>query len=512
MKKFFSVLLAVILCFALSGVSMAEPGELLSIQSIAINDDRTIEMQFYSAASETLQPSDLTLTLDNDELAVDTVFGHSTVGMGTSWLFLVDTSTVSTRSGDEPVKALLNGLIGGIGEKDNAAILSTGVELDGIELVENKKTLENMIDSLLKSDPAKLNATINTALDFLKKNEDVLARSCVVIISNGENIDADEAELKKLQNAVAKSGATVHTVSFARNYASKDALSCYASISAASIGGLNFQAEIKPKEEIVAGMAEQIFANEQLFRTLKTQPVPENVDGSKLTLTLNASGVQGVYTLTAGEQLNLRMSRPLPSEKPTQKPTIDPTADPTADPTVAPTDGPIPDPDPDDYLVYVLIGVGAIALCAVIIMINAVRKGRKQKDVVVPPAPIDPVGPPDEPDGPVEPEKPEKTGKIRVMLTLLDSNRDAVYTADMVSELLVGRDMTSVKLLLPSDDLKISGTHLVLRYIQGTMFVEDLSRNGTSVNGQRIQKLTKLRQHDVLTMGVSRFRITWVEE
>lgn len=63
--------------------------------------------------------------------------------------------------------------------------------------------------------------------------------------------------------------------------------------------------------------------------------------------------------------------------------------------------------------------------------------------------------------------------------------------------------------VLPSDDLKISGTHMILRYIQGSMFVEDLSRNGTKVNDVRISKPTKLHQQDILTLDLSRYRIMW---
>ena len=74
-------------------------------------------------------------------------------------------------------------------------------------------------------------------------------------------------------------------------------------------------------------------------------------------------------------------------------------------------------------------------------------------------------------------------------------------------ELMVGHDPARAKLLLI--DPKISGAHLRLRYTDGVLIAEDISRNGTNVNGVRIQHPAVLNRRDVLTMGSTQFQITW---
>ena len=72
------------------------------------------------------------------------------------------------------------------------------------------------------------------------------------------------------------------------------------------------------------------------------------------------------------------------------------------------------------------------------------------------------------------------------------------------ADVYVGREGEGITL----DDLEVSRRHAVLRISQETVTIEDLgSRNGTFVNGNRIDSVTTIGHGDVVKLGTTSFDV-----
>jgi len=80
---------------------------------------------------------------------------------------------------------------------------------------------------------------------------------------------------------------------------------------------------------------------------------------------------------------------------------------------------------------------------------------------------------------------------------------------EVVGELVVGRENVDVEI----DDAELSRRHFAVRPAAGGLEVEDLgSRNGTRVDGTRIDGPTRVRHGAVVTVGMTTFAIELPQE
>jgi pSer/pThr/pTyr-binding forkhead associated (FHA) protein len=80
---------------------------------------------------------------------------------------------------------------------------------------------------------------------------------------------------------------------------------------------------------------------------------------------------------------------------------------------------------------------------------------------------------------------------------------------EVVQELVVGRENVDVEV----DDSELSRRHFAVRPVAGGLEVEDLgSRNGTRVDGTRIDGPTRVRHGAVVTVGMTTFAIEVPQE
>ena len=76
---------------------------------------------------------------------------------------------------------------------------------------------------------------------------------------------------------------------------------------------------------------------------------------------------------------------------------------------------------------------------------------------------------------------------------------------EVSEELVVGRENVDVVI----DDAELSRRHFAIRPVAGGLEVEDLgSRNGTRVDGTRIDGPTRVRHGAVLTVGMTTFAVS----
>ena len=80
---------------------------------------------------------------------------------------------------------------------------------------------------------------------------------------------------------------------------------------------------------------------------------------------------------------------------------------------------------------------------------------------------------------------------------------------EVVHELVVGRENVDVEV----DDAELSRRHFAVRPVAGGLEVEDLgSRNGTRVDGTRIDGPTRVRHGAVVTVGMTTFAVEVPQE
>jgi pSer/pThr/pTyr-binding forkhead associated (FHA) protein len=80
---------------------------------------------------------------------------------------------------------------------------------------------------------------------------------------------------------------------------------------------------------------------------------------------------------------------------------------------------------------------------------------------------------------------------------------------EVASELVVGRENVDVEI----DDAELSRRHFAVRPVAGGLEIEDLgSRNGTRVDGTRIDGPTRVRHGAVVTVGMTTFAVEVPQE
>ena len=80
---------------------------------------------------------------------------------------------------------------------------------------------------------------------------------------------------------------------------------------------------------------------------------------------------------------------------------------------------------------------------------------------------------------------------------------------EVAQELVVGRENVDVEI----DDAELSRRHFAIRPVAGGLEVEDLgSRNGTRVDGTRIDGPTRVRDGAVVTVGMTTFAVEAPQE
>ena len=80
---------------------------------------------------------------------------------------------------------------------------------------------------------------------------------------------------------------------------------------------------------------------------------------------------------------------------------------------------------------------------------------------------------------------------------------------EVSEELVIGRENVDVEI----DDAELSRRHFAIRPVAGGLEVEDLgSRNGTRVDGTRIDGPTRVRHGAVLTVGMTTFAVEVPQE
>ena len=512
----------------------AEEGLSLSIQDVIVHDDGRMDLIVYTPAKSELSLSGLSLSVDGQNVPVDSLESLGNAGISTTWMILSDRSTVGATRG---LKALASGIVDMMQTGDNAGIAVTGNSHEQMSLSEDQVSLKTLIESdLLKRNyqERNLNATIATAIQYLNQYNEVRDRACLVVVSNGENADETGMTTEELRQIIQDNAVTIYTFTFQDDDPRTTLINQFEALARLSRGGIATSIRYNASEATVVESLAGVQENERQFRVVSCNPAVSGVLGREISL----SFATGDYTVTANVQLTAEeeaeysrifaaINTPVPTAEPTAEPSPTPTAEPTTEPSPTPTAEPSPIPTMEPELASIItskpVMIGGIA--AVIVLLLVVLNVRKKK-----PAEIGNEG--SQGEGVTDSEGQGNAGNgnitdsetgfsrdteiqippkalLRVTLTPCNGSNSVAYRADMGREMIIGRDPRRAKMLINYPDASISGMHLRLSYENNVMKAKDISRNGTFVNGKRMQNTVVLHSGDQISLANSAFIITW---
>ncbi len=202
-----------------------------------------------------------------------------------------------------------------------------------------------------------------------------------------------------------------------------------------------------------------------------------------------------------------------PTAVPTSAPTVvpagaatdapnNPTTDaPTAAPTAAPTESPAAE-SPTQTVLYVIIGVLAAAVVALVLTRGRKKGGKNQQEE----AETKRFQQPEEKDAPTQQLPVEEQPQPRVALECIGGNLQGM-TFPISSRVVIGRDPKHCSIIYPKDAHGISSVHCAAEpTADGQIILIDLgSTYGTMAGGQQLTagKGVTLRPGDAFTLGGS---------
>lgn len=461
-KRIFGLILALIL---LMGIACAEQLEIITsnnfIQEMAVTSDRTFDLTMYETTGN-MDTNNISVSIDGTELEV---LGSNT---GTSWIFMVDTSTVSTKFGSAPVIKTLKDLISGMGMNDNGVVCNPSTMISSRTLA-SKTDLASMSNEALMetnaNNPASFSSAVTAALNYLDTNSAAKYHTALVIISSGNPEGETSASLSALAPQIQKVNTTIYTVAYTNSNPDQNVLQAYLGLGKSSKGGKGIQQKAASKDKAAEEVINAISANEVNFKTISVQIPSETQLQSANTLTVT---IKGLAPTTINYNIPVEISSKLPVvvEEPEPGPVI-------------------------DLKLIIIGGAALIVIVAVVIILLVTRK--KKNDIVE----VDDAPPP-----------PPISREVRVTLTRQeDGEQFSAVTQGGVC--VVGRS-NDADIPLPDAKMKISREHMQLSYENGIVMLADLgSRNHTFVNGIMVNRKTVMQQGDIVRMGDSEFKISW---
>lgn len=440
----------------------------IAVQDMELTSDTAMDLYVYDNAG-IKDSSKLTVNIDGTNIDV---LGMEAYDKTVSWVFLVDTSVVSTTGGAAPVTGMLKGLIENMDDKDFGVIFTpaatTGRELEKKSALPKDK---KGFDKWMAIDEKKTLADgVVGALDFLAVNAPY-GRTNLVIISDGNSKGMDALQYTALADTIGRSNTTVYAVALTAN-PDETLLDLFLNLGESSKGGMGIQVAGQQGNQTVP--LEAIEDNEELFKNIHVRVANKLATAKMLTLTANINNQTSVMDTTSIPESVAKYI--------TSSLTIPPV--PTQNPT----------PWIEEHLTLVIIAGGVLlALIAALIIILTVTR-KKKNDIV------------DPNDDPVPP--PPVNNEVRITLTREeDGEQFSAVTQGGVC--VIGRS-SDVDMPLSDRSMKISREHMQLSYENGIVMLQDLgSRNHTYVNNAMVNRKTVMQQGDIIRMGDSEFRISW---
>lgn len=477
----------------------------------------------------------LTVSIGQNRVAVESVTPpiddtQPTDGMGL--VFMLDVSKSLTPTQLASIKGAFKDWVASLGDRDRVALIVFGDDVKVVQdFTANKAEMISSLGSLeAKDDHTRLNDAILRAIDLSRRQDDALPlRRAIVTVTDGIDESYGGASERDVTAAIETESVPIFSIglkSSKANQANDAGLRLLGSYARTSGGDLQLTN--------AADAARAVLQLERLLRAdhkvmgncsecvLDGRIYPVNLALRESGRILTTIGKIRMVTLTSDGQ------PPAATHVSTQI---------EQNPAQAQTEpenpgglGAISRWLPDwlkPYTAYLLVGI-LILLLLILILLRAFRKPEEMVDTpdigggvpvagggdsntsfVGTPSPVD-IRQSQTVQRTVLDAHHRTNSGLQIKITLVDGHKSGFSKALSLDEELIAGRATSADIHLP-DDLEISNKHFRLVRRCNDVFVQDLgSTNGTMVNGVGINSSYKLEYGDVIGVGRSSFRITWL--
>lgn len=501
----------------------------------SVNISQTVQAEdtlftFFDVSDETGAPmaglasGDVALSIGNQDFT-PTVKTMAESGLGIGYVFAVDISKSLTEKQFEGVREAIGSWIGGMGELDQAAILTFGDEITMLsDFTADTGALLSIVDGIAPTDGnTQLYNGILRALDVAKRQSAELPlRRVLVILSDGMDDFPAGATMAEVTEKADEAGVPIYVVGVEgrNNRAELNELGSVARLSGGELYLTGQDALLNGYETIYQRIQSGYVAGVMLDHTV--------ADGSEKGLILSVK--QGSVFVEDSVDVRLKAVA-----APTPAPTLAPT------PTPAPAPAPVPEPKKEmNPVIFVIAGVVvAVGMIVALILTGKKRKAaraeqekvedikRRQKldeliDVKAPKSGgTESTRPLGDDTAMLDGDKTVPLGgsrQRRLMLSLEDtkSGGERRYTSPMKDRLTVGRKTGEVDIAV--QDRSISGRHCQFELRNERLYLRDLnSTNGTYLmvkkEKQRINSEgVVVKNGDVILLGETELAITIYED
>lgn len=508
MKRLFICLLCVLFVM-LPAAAYADDGSAMQVYGCGQNES-SLDVLLYTRDEQYFSTENYSVTFNDVQLPVNSLLPLTSCSeYGTSWVIVAEPAAYESISA--MAETLIEAIISGFGEKDNAAVINA-VTGEMTEFVRDKTTLMPFVRTALSGrGDVRIFDSLRLAYKAFNDNMALNQRKCILLITEGID-NSSMYTLSEARDEAVRQSVTVYTVGITRNVSTyADAFKDVSSLSRATPSGIAFSYDDFP-----------ITSAEDAFNRITEQEKGNYVLSADLSiLSVDSTPNANISVTFTGADGNKKFNETIPNvsidfasvtehahvweEATCQRPqtcTIcgktegEPAEHRYGQDGVCVWCGQEPEGLMEWVKVnWILCAATAGALLLVIIMLIVINSMKKKKRRAAEKAQKQQT----------QAEDVIPIGKVTVELTNKESGekfRGEIYD----SILKAGR---SAELSLHGDP-SISREHMEFIWQNGILYVQDTNaRNGTWVNGTRVQGAVPLHQSDMIHAGDSDFIVNW---
>ena len=550
-------LISLVICLLLLGsfaAAYASEGNGLQVLDYRTTE-KALEVVVYAKADSAVSEKDFTVKLGNSELPVSAVSSYGKgEADGTSWIVVLE-PTVYPNNARTMVRALVEDLAANLGNNDRLAVYNS-LTGENTEFLSSSASIMPAVDNALKESygQIKLYDAISSGLTKFKTDPELSGHKCLVVISKGTDTGSSYT-FREVYDAASELPITVYAIGVTGQDSSRiNAFKELGSLGRATESGFSATAN-QYTAEVGGSLARQIRENEKNVYTLTAlfDEMPEGLPDAETTLnvTLQKDGfvlnarmeqVDGAKIASAAKT-ETEEEQEAACEHEWEEATC---TEPKTCKLCGETEGEAlghdfskatffkagkcsrcdeTEPSGLEDLIKekpIIVGMGALLLLLLLVLLVVLIKkhGKKPVDTVITDDGVKgwtdgngwggetgaggetgSVGFVDEPGGETMLVRP------RVTVELTEKKSGKKYTGPI-------RD-TSIKAGLQSEmklegDPSISRKHMEFIWQNGILYVQDInSKNGTWVNGEKIDKAVPLHHNDIIHAGETDFIVNW---
>lgn len=466
--------------------------------------------------TETFSPGndDFTISLGKENVPVLNVSTVEETGENVTCLCLVDVSGSLDEARMNDMKELLGSLVYNLREGDSVCIVAMGDTLRISGFLTDKEKIQEQIDALavLKED-TNLYQGVTESLQTLMAGEDVNAKRCLLVLSDGAEDNTYGITREEVNAAIEESHIPVYTIGMVKNTSNQeglDSVKILGSFARVSEGGNHYVPKLD--EMNAQEIATEIWNDLMNGLVIKADTTNLYVTGQELYLKVSVNK-EGVGSAEAG--MNAYDSNIVFETEEIVEETIE--------------------EEPLEYieskggngLVFLFFGIGLFLVISVILTVIFIRKKKKKgaKTIEVSEMDTDNNDVCENSDAlNLDEHIPEDgmavnpsvdnsgsyvMGGLDVRLIRMGIGETKTLSFQIVDKVTMGRDKNKSDFALEEDN-GLSSVHCMFVYQNRGLYLQDVdSTNGTYVNGVPIKTPIRLNQDDVILAGSYEYRICW---